>query len=183
MNIPRIRIEDIDEISILICYLIYALGCPLTTNQIIEITSLEEAVGYFNLMQAIDKSSDRLFEEIVIDEKKAFRNTVIGIKTARELGDTLPLSIREKMYKEAVRVYTRDTMKKNGTFLSTSSVKNPDNTVTLSITVMDTDTAKQRYSLSVETENSEQAETIQSRLKKNPNDFAKMLDDYFFNLR
>ncbi len=35
---PRITIDNVDDIRILICYLIYSLGCPLTKNQLIEIT-------------------------------------------------------------------------------------------------------------------------------------------------
>lgn len=181
MNVPRIRIEEIDKISILICYLIYALGCPLTKEQLIEITALEEAVGYFNLMQAFEKSSDGLIEEVDFEDQKAYVNTIQGIKTARELSDTLPLSIREKMFEEAVRIYTRDTMKKKGSFLSTSSVSKPDGTSTVLITIMDTDTIKPRYSISIQTENEKQAEQIQAKLKNNPNGFAKMLDDYFFH--
>lgn len=180
MNIPRIRIEDIDEISVLICYLIYALGCPLTKNQLIEITSLEDAVGYFNLIQSLDKSTGRLFEEIDIDDVKAYANTPMGIKAAKELANTLPLSIREKMFNEAVRIYTRDSMKKTGSFLSVRYEIKADDECTVSISVIDTDTAKQRYSITVETESTQKAEEIQNKIRNNPNKFAKMLDDFFF---
>lgn len=181
MNNPRIRIEDTDEISVLICYLIYTLGCPLTKNQLIEITSLEDAVSYFSLMQSIDNSIGRLIQEIDLNENKVYLNTELGIKAARELGNTLPLSIREKMFNEAVRVYTRDSMKKTGSFLSVRYSQKTDDKCTVSINIMDTDTAKQRYSITVETETSEKAEEIQNKIRNDPNKLAKILDDYFFD--
>lgn len=180
MYVPRIRVEEIDDICVLICHLIYALGCPLTKDQLIEITSLEEAVNYFDLIQALEKATGRLCVEVHLNDEIAYANTELGIKAARELGGSLPLSIREKMFDEAVRVYTRDSMKKKGTFLSLRYIKNTDNTCTLGITVMNTETAKQRYYLSIDTENEQEAEAIKEKINKDPNAFAKYLDDYFF---
>ena len=55
MQVPRIRIKEIDDICVLVCYLIYSLGCPLTKAQLVEITSFEDAVNYFNLSRALEK--------------------------------------------------------------------------------------------------------------------------------
>ncbi len=181
MNIPRIRIEDTDEISILICYLIYTLGCPLTQNQLIEITSLEDAVSYFNLVQAIENADGRLLQAVELNKQKAYSNTEMGIKAARELGNSIPLSVREKMFEEAVRIYTRDSMKKTGSFLSVRYSQKNDDKCTVSISIMDTDTAKQRYSITVETDTTEKAEEIQNKIRNNPNKLAKILDDFFFD--
>lgn len=180
MNTPRIRIDEVNDICVLISYLIYALGCPLTKNQLIEITSLEEAVNYFNLIQALEKSTGNLCTEVELNGDKAFANTQIGIKTAIELGDTLPISIREKMFQEAVRVYTRDAMEKGGSFLTADYVKRNDETCTLNINVIDTETTKQKYHISIETPNEEEAERIRNKVKKNPNAFARYLDSFFF---
>lgn len=180
MIVPRIRIEEVDDICVLICYLIYALGCPLTKEQLIEITSLEEAVSYFDLMQALENVSGRLCTEVELNGEIAYANTPSGIKVARELGGSLPLSIREKMFEEAVRIYTRDSMKKKGTFLSVRYIKNSNGTCTVGINVTDTNTAKQKYYISIETENEQAAELIKQKVKKDPNAFARYLDDYFF---
>lgn len=180
MNVPRIRIEDIDKISVLVSYLIYALGCPLTKNQIIEITSLEEAVNYFDLMQSLEKSTGNLWREVELNGDKALTNTDNGIKAAKELADTLPISIREKMFNEAVRVYTRDAMQKGGSFLSADYLKKNDGTCTVNIKVIDTDTTQQKYNIYIEAQNEEEAETIKQKVKSNPNKFAKYLNDFFF---
>lgn len=179
MDIPRIRIDEVDDICVLICYLIYSLGCPLSKEQLIEITSLEDAVNYFSLTQALDKVSGHLCEETDVDGQTVYNNTPTGIKAARDLGATLPLSIRDKMFSEAVRVYTRDAMKKKGSFLSVRYIKNADKTCTVGITIMDERTSRQKYYTEVTVENEEHAEIIKHKVKSDPKSFAKLLDGFF----
>lgn len=179
MDIPRIRIEEVDDICVLICYLIYSLGCPLSKEQLIEITSLEEAVNYFSLTQALEKVSGHLCEETDIDGEIFYNNSQTGIKAARDLGATLPLSIRDKMFSEAVRVYTRDAMKRKGSFLSVRYIKNADKTCTVGITIMDETTSRQKYYTEVTVENEERADIIKEKVKSDPKAFAKRLDDFF----
>lgn len=179
MELPRIRIEEVDDICVLICYLIYSLGCPLTKEQLIEITSLEDAVNYFSLTQALEKVSGHLCMEIDVDGETVYNNTPTGIKAARDLGATLPLSIRDKMFSEAVRVYTRDAMKKKGAFLSVRYIKNADKTCTVGITVMDETTSRQKYYTEVTVENDERADIIKQKVKSDPAAFSKYLDIFF----
>lgn len=163
----------------LICYLIYSLGCPLSKEQLIEITSLEDAVNYFNLMQALEKVSGHLCEVTEIDGEVVYNNTPTGIKAARDLGATLPLSVRDKMFSEAVRVYTRDAMKKKGSFLSVRYIKNADKTCTIGITIMDESTSRQKYYAEVTVENEKRADHIKEKVKSDPTAFAKYLDNFF----
>ncbi|MDE6728109.1 MAG: DUF4364 family protein, partial [Oscillospiraceae bacterium] len=149
METPRIRIDEIDDICVLICYLIYSLGCPLSKSQLAEITSLEDAVNFFDFSNALDKVRGHLCAETDVDGETVYTNTPKGIKAARDLGASLPLSVREKMFSEAVRVYTRDAMKKKGSFLSVRYIKNADDSCTVGITVMDETTARQRYYLEI----------------------------------
>ena len=179
MDTPRIRIENIDKIRVLVCHLIYSLGCPLTKNQLIEITSLEEAVNYFNLMSALENIGDRLCVVEEVDGETVYSNTKLGVKAARELGDTLPASIKEKMFDEAVKVYTRDAMKKKGSLLAVRYVNNANGSCTVGITVKDEETGRQKYYLSVSAENSERAEQIKDKITSDPKAFSKYLDDYF----
>ncbi|MGN1422133.1 MAG: DUF4364 family protein [Oscillospiraceae bacterium] len=179
METPRIRIENIDEIRVLVCHLIYSLGCPLTKNQLIEITSLEEAVNYFNLIEALDGIGDRLCIVEEADGETVYSNTKLGVKAARELGDTLPASVKEKMFDEAVKVYTRDAMKKKGALLAVRYVNNANGSCTVGITVKDEETGRQKYYLSIAAENSERAELIKNKVSKDPKAFSKYLDDYF----
>ena len=179
METPRIRIENIDEIKVLVCHLIYSLGCPLTKNQLIEITSLEEAVNYFNLIAALDNIGDRLCIVEEADGETVYSNTMLGVKAARELGDTLPASVKEKMFDEAVKVYTRDAMKKKGALLAVRYVNNANGSCTVGITVKDEETGRQKYYLSISAENPERAEQIKNKVSQDPKAFSKYLDEYF----
>lgn len=179
MEVPRIRIENVDDICVLICYLIYSLGCPLSKSQLAEITSLEEAVNYFDLSSAIEKIRGHLCIETYTDGETVYSNTPNGIKAARDLGASLPLSIREKMFSEAVRVYTRDAMKKKGSFLSVRYIKNVDDTCIVGITVMDEQTAGRKYYVEVTAKDEQEAEAIKHKVIADAKDFARYLDDYF----
>lgn len=179
MQIPRIRVEEIDDICVLICHLIYSLGCPLTKTQLVEITSFEDAVNYFNLTQALEKISGHLCDETDVDGETVYNNTPMGIKAARELGTSIPLSVRDKMFKEAVRVYTRDAMKKKDSFLAVRYIRNADESCTVGITVMDEDTAQQKYYIEIAANNTEQADHIKQKVKDDPKAFAEYLDNYF----
>ena len=103
---PRIRIDDVNKIRILVCHLLYSIGCPLNRDQLIEITSLEQAVNYFDLMEALDGITGRLCTCQEVNGIPVYSNTRLGDAAAREFGSELPQSIREKMFEEAVKVYT-----------------------------------------------------------------------------
>lgn len=179
MEIPRIRVENIDDICVLICHLIYSLGCPLSKNQLIEITSLEDAVNYFGLMKALEKADGHLLSAVETDDEIIYSNTEFGTKAARELGSEIPLSVRDKMFKEAVRVYTRDAMKKKGSLIAVRYIQNSDKTCTIGVRIMDEETTKQKYFLEMSAENTEKADFIKNKIKSNPKAFMKYLDDYF----
>lgn len=179
MEVPRIRVDEVDDICVLICYLIYSLGCPLSKLQLIEITSYKDAVNYFKLIDAIDKASGHLCGEVEIDGEVYYNNTSNGINAARNLGSTLPFTIRDDLFKEAVRVYTRDAMKKKGSFFGIRYIKNSDGTCTVGITITDEESLRQKYYLEINAENSEQADSIKQKIKDDPKAFAKYLDDYF----
>lgn len=179
MGVPRIRIDNIDDICVLICYLIYSLGCPLSKSQLAEITSLEDAVNYFDLTSAFDKVRGHLCVETDVDGEQVYTNTPTGIKAARDLGASLPMSVREKMFGEAVKVYTRDAMKKKGSLLFVRYIKNADDTCTVGITVMDEHTAGQKYYVSVTARNEQEAELIKHKVSADKRKFAEYLDAYF----
>ena len=179
MQVPRIRVEETDDICVLICYLIYSLGCPLTKAQLVEITSFEDAVNYFDLTRALEKVSGHLCNETDLDGEIVFNNTPTGINAARTLGSSLPFSIRDKLFKEAVRVYTRDAMQKKGSFLAVRYIINADKSCTVGITIMDEDTARQKYYIEVAAESTEKADLIKQKIKNDPKGFSKYLDNYF----
>ena len=74
-------------------------------------------VGRVKSTAALEKASGHLLNVTDVDGELVYSNTAMGIKAAKDLGAALPLSVRDKMFKEAVRVYTRDAMKRNRSFL------------------------------------------------------------------
>lgn len=177
-EIPRIRVEDKHSIRILVCHLIYSLGCPLTKTQLIEITSLEQAVNFFDLIEALSGIEERLCTVEEIDGDSVYANTRLGDAAAKEFGNTLPASVREKMFEEAVKVYTRDAMKKNNLY-AVRYAENDNGSCTIGISIKSGDTGRQKYYLNICADNKQQAEQIKRRVKENPKALREYLDKYF----
>jgi len=175
-DVPRITIDNVDDIRILICYLIYSLGCPLTKNQLIEITSLEQAVNYFDLSAALSTIGERLCTVSEIDGVPLYSNTRLGVKAAKEFSDKLPASVREKMFGEAVRIYTRDAIKRDAA-VSVKTSRNSDDTLNVGVTIFDPKSGRAKYYLSVLAESNEEAERIKEKARSRR--FKEYLDDYF----
>lgn len=175
---PRIRIEDKSEIQILVCHLIYALGCPLSREQLFEISSYEDAVNYFDMSDALDSITQRLCTSQEINGQTVYANTPLGVKAAKEFENTLPASLREKLFEEAVRVYTRDAIRRDCR-LEVRYAKSADGSCTLGITVRDEKSGREKYFLKVHTDSSEHADRIKSKIKASPQEFEEYLDNYF----
>ena len=176
-TVPRIRVEDTHSIRILVCHLIYSLGCPLKKEQLMEITSLEQAVSYFDLADALDGIEERLCTVEEVDGDLMYANTKLGDAAAREFGNTLPASIREKMFEEAVKVYTRDAMKNN--LVAVRYAENDNGSCTIGISMKDEITGKQKYYLNIYTGDKDSAEKIKNKIKADPAEFSRYLDKYF----
>ncbi|MBS7370309.1 MAG: DUF4364 family protein [Oscillospiraceae bacterium] len=175
---PRIRIDKVEDIRILICHLIYALGCPLSKDQIIEITSLEDAVNYFDVTAALDTVTEKLCTVEELNGMPVYSNTELGIRAAKELSDIIPLSIREKMFAEAVRVYTRDA-EKNKSPIVVRYALNVDGSCTVGVSAKDKESGKQLFFFNLNAESQEEAEKIKHKLSENPNAFIEYVEKYF----
>lgn len=178
-SIPRITITDTSEIQILVCHLIYSLGCPLTQNQLIEITALEQAVNYFDLIDSLHDIGERFCDVREIDGETVYSNTTIGDQAAKELSYQLPASIRDKMFEEAVKVYTRDAIKKD-TLFAVRYAENDNGTCTVGVSIKDKESGKPKYYLNIAADNKEHAERIKEKLKNAPDAFRMLLDSYFY---
>ncbi len=174
---PRIRIDKIEDIRILICLLIYSLGCPLTREQIIEITSFEDAVNYFDVTAALD-GIERLCSAEEVNGTPVYSNTPLGIKAAKECESVIPVSVREKMYAETVRIYTRDASKAESP-LTVRYAKKSDGTCTVGISARDTESGKQKFYFSLVTSDESQAERIKKRLTAAPESFIAHVEGFF----
>ncbi len=177
-EIPRIKVVDVNKIRILVCHLIYSLGCPLTRDQLAEITSLEQAVNYFDLMEALDGITERLCTRGEANGIPVYANTPLGDAAAREFGNELPQSIREKMFEEAVKVYTRDEIKKDS-LVSVRYAEHENGSCNVGVTVKSLKTGKQKYYLTISARNKEEADSIKKRIERSPEKFRKYLEDFF----
>ncbi len=177
-ELPRIKIDDINQIRILVCHLIYSLGCPLTKEQLVEITSLEQAVNYFDLMEALDGITGRLCTSQEINGTTVYSNTPLGDAAAREFGGELPQSIREKMFEEAVKVYTRDEIKKDS-LVSVRYAEHENGTCTIGVTIKSEKTGRQKYYLSISAEDKSEADAVKKKIQRSPEGFRQYLEHYF----
>lgn len=177
-EIPRIRIDDVNKIRILVCHLIYSLGCPLNKDQLIEITSLEQAVNYFDLMEALEGITERLCTSQEINGTIVYSNTPLGDAAAREFGSDLPQSVREKMFEEAVKVYTRDEIKKDS-LVSVRYAEHGNGTCTVGITIKSPKNGRQKFYLSISADDKAEADAVKKKIQSDPEGFRRYLERYF----
>ena len=95
-----------NKIRILVCHLLYSIGCPLNRDQLIEITSLEQAVNYFDLMEALDGITGRLCtcqEVYTRDEIK--KDSLVSVRYAEHENGTCTIGVTIKSEKTGRQKY------------------------------------------------------------------------------
>ncbi len=89
-------LRDIDDIKILVCYLLKTVGAPLSRSLIDEAIQTDALASYWNLSQAL---SELVKTDAVIasggDGEKSYSLTVKGREYAEMLETSLPFSVRE----------------------------------------------------------------------------------------
>lgn len=97
------------EIKILVCYLLTNIGQHMTLPQINEALLKRGLVNYFELADAMSDllESGHLTIRDVINDNDLYEVTPLGIQTAKEFGNSLPLSIREKALRSATALLAR----------------------------------------------------------------------------
>lgn len=101
-------LRDINEVKILICYLLKNSGNPLTFDTLNEILQKDGLVNYFEFAQSLN---DLLLSGHVNlsehDGLEFYKVTRLGEATAATFERRLPLSVREKAIRAAVRLLER----------------------------------------------------------------------------
>ncbi|WP_312645319.1 DUF4364 family protein [Hydrogenoanaerobacterium sp.] len=98
------------EIKILVCYLLQNIRQKLTLSQINEALLKKGLVNYFELADAMSELLDSGHIVICATNKKdeeCYGLTELGVRTAREFSDTLPLTVREKALISAQNLLAR----------------------------------------------------------------------------
>lgn len=106
-------LKDRADIKLMVCYLLKTFNKPLTRIQINEILQLHGIANYFEINSAVSELvlADQLISELVGDDE------VITITEKARLDveiieRDLPRSLREKAINSALKVTTRDRIKK-----------------------------------------------------------------------
>lgn len=101
-------LRDIDDIKILVCYLLKTVGAPLSRSLIDEAIQTDALASYWNLSQAL---SELVKTDAVIasggDGEKSYSLTVKGREYAEMLETSLPFSVRERAVKQATALLAK----------------------------------------------------------------------------
>ena len=102
-------IADKHQVRVLICYLIVSVELPLTGQQMYEIFAKDDLVNYFAFMEAFYELLD--VQDILLVPEDAelvsgdldarYCCSPHGEQTAKTLADTLPKSVRDRVYENA----------------------------------------------------------------------------------
>ncbi|RPF47896.1 uncharacterized protein DUF4364 [Hydrogenoanaerobacterium saccharovorans] len=98
------------EIKILVCYLLHNISQKLTLSQINEALLKKGLVNYFELADAMSELLES--GHIIIcatneKDEECYELTELGVRTAQEFSDTLPLTVREKALHSAQNLLAR----------------------------------------------------------------------------
>ncbi|MBQ5969997.1 MAG: DUF4364 family protein [Clostridia bacterium] len=106
-------LRDQSEIKLLICYLIKALGRPLSRGQINEILQEYPVANYFEVNQAMSElvKNGTVVSELQNDEEvlSLTPRMALDVETIER---SLPRTIREKAVAAALQVLTRERIKR-----------------------------------------------------------------------
>lgn len=102
-------ISDKHQVRVLICYLIVSVEIPLTGQQIYEIFAKDDLVNYFAFMEAFYDLVE-VQDILLVPEDSNMKPGDLdahyccsphGEQTASTLSDTLPKSVRDRVYENA----------------------------------------------------------------------------------
>lgn len=102
-------LSDIDEIKILICYLLNSAPQPLDREQMNYVFQVTGTVNYFSFCQALKELTDtgHVAEQDSEDGKRVFVLTQRGADTAKTLSGVLGRASRDKVVAAAAELLSR----------------------------------------------------------------------------
>lgn len=105
-------LRDQNEIKILICYLLKNSGRPLTFDNLNEILQQDGLVNYFEFANSLNELL--MSGHVDLSQENGaeyYRVTRLGEATAATFERRLPLAVREKAVRAAVRLLERERLK------------------------------------------------------------------------
>lgn len=157
--IPGMLVNSMD-IKILICYLLKSVGEPMDKEKIVEIIYTNDIADYFDARSTISQLvQDGNLNE---DSKGYVELTQRGKDASSAFENTLPLTIRETVVREGIKINTLSKREKenNVTF------KKADNGVYVRCSISDGEDEMMAFQLFVTDEM--QAEMVKKKFLENP---------------
>ena len=102
-------LNDRTEIKILLCYLLSALGQPITQNQLIEVVCGQELVNYFEMQSALQHLLD---QKLIKEDENGYSILPEGKEIARQLENVVSATVRRYAYTMAVNILQYEALKK-----------------------------------------------------------------------
>lgn len=101
-------LRNADDIKILICYLLKTVGKPLTFDNLNEILQRDGLCNYFGFANALHGLLLSGHVDLIKDDGgESYKVTGLGVGTADTFERRLPVTIREKAVKAAIRLLAR----------------------------------------------------------------------------
>lgn len=99
----------IGEIKLLVCYLLYSVNKDISFSRLHRILTDRDLVNYFQLVEVLEQmTASKHIAVKQTEQGDEYCLTELGVRTAEELGETLPRSTREKVVEEAELLYRQD---------------------------------------------------------------------------
>ena len=102
-------LNDRTEIKILLCYLLSALGQPITQNQLIEVVCGQELVNYFEMQSALQHLLD---QKLIKEDQNGYSILPDGKEVARQLENVVSATVRRYAYTMATNILQYEALKK-----------------------------------------------------------------------
>ncbi len=165
INAPKIRLKESFEITVLICYLLENLG-PLTEKLLLEITTLDDMVGVFDLSEALGIIESKGLATV---SESLYSVTDEGRLLVKEFSVEIPLSIREKTLAEGKKILKYLELRKSIDW----SISKKENGYKFSINFKNEIDGSTLLDISLHAFSYENALEIENRFLKKPIDTVK----------
>jgi len=156
-------LRDINEVKILLCYLLKNSGKPLTFDSLNEILQKDGLVNYFEFGQSLHELTlSGHVDCSEQDDTEYYSITKLGVVTAATFERRLPLAVREKAIKAAVRLLQRQRLEAENKVTITRS----GNGFTVECRVLDG--ADELLAVRLLVPDMAQAQAVKEQFHKNP---------------
>ncbi|MBQ5398862.1 MAG: DUF4364 family protein [Ruminococcus sp.] len=162
-------IRSKNEIRTLICYLFQSIGKPMDKSTVVEAIQNKGLANYFETSSCFDDLIAHKNIEPFEKDNKLFVLTDNGTMVAKQLENTLPLSVKEKAYTCALELLEQKRIEKENAVTITRTDKGCN--VNCRISGGDVDLV----SIDIYAPDSKQAKLIKKNFHRNPERLYKVI--------